>query len=137
MFDKPFEEIQLESHPDKRGNLFEVLQFKDQNIPAEGHLYTLSIMPGARRGDHYHEHKREWFTCVWGECVILAEEKNGTKHKVLLSAEHPSLLYFAPYTAHTLINVSSVPAVLVSYGSTQYDPVNPDQISKIIEYEGF
>ena len=136
MFEKPFEMIKLETHSDARGSLFEFLLFKDQEIPGEGHIYCLTIQPGTRRGDHYHEHKREWFTCVSGEVVVLVEEKSGTKHKVVLSAERPAVLYFAPFTAHTILNVTSETAVMVSYGSKQYDPNNPDNIRKVIQYDG-
>ena len=136
MFDTPFDMIELKTHPDQRGNLFEILRFQDQHIPGEGYLYCLTLVPGARRGDHYHERKREWFTCVAGAVTVLAEEKYGTQHKVVLDAEHPAVLYFAPFTAHTLLNTGSVLAVVVSYGSKQYDPDDTDTFPKVIEYKG-
>ena len=134
MFDTPFEMIELETHPDSRGNLFEILRFKDQQVPGEGYIYCLTLSPGARRGDHYHEIKREWCVCVSGAVTVLAEEKDGTQHKVVLSAAHPTVVYFAPFTAHTVINEGSETAAVVFYGSKQYDQENPDTISKIIEY---
>lgn len=136
MFDKPFEVTPLQAHPDERGNLFEMLRFKDQEIPGEGYIYCITIVPGMRRGDHYHERKREWSTCTSGEVIVLVEEKDGTKHKVLLSAAKPTLIYFGPYTSHAFMNVSSEIASVISYGSTQHDPNDRDTFPKIINGEG-
>ncbi len=51
---EPFDVHELSTHTDKRGFLFEILRFKDNGIPGDGQLYTFSIEPGKRRGDHYH-----------------------------------------------------------------------------------
>jgi len=133
MFEKPFEVIKLETHIDKRGSLNEILRFKDQNIPGEGQLYVFSINPGERRGDHYHKNKHEWFSCVSGEAVILVEDKDGNKKRVVLNAKKPSVLYNAPRVAHALLNETDKEAIVVSYGSTQHDPDNPDTYQRVIE----
>lgn len=136
MSDAAFSVTDLKTHPDARGDLFEILRFKDQKVPADGYIYCVTIAPGARRGDHYHEHKLEWFTCVSGEATILIEEQGGAQHKVELSARQPKLVFCAPFTAHALLNRGTVPAVIVSYGSKQFDPADPDTIKKVIAYEG-
>ena len=58
---------------DPRGSLFEVLRFEDFNIPEGGYVYTFSINPHYRRGDHYHHKKEEWFTlCLWhGQGIVI------------------------------------------------------------------
>jgi UDP-2-acetamido-2,6-beta-L-arabino-hexul-4-ose reductase len=123
-------------HPDARGNFFEILRFKDKHVPPDGYTYCFTILPGQRRGDHLHHEKHEWFTCVSGEAVVLIEEREGTQHKLRLSAEQPALVYNAPYTAHAFYNESDVPAVLICYGSRQHDPADPDTFPKVITYEG-
>lgn len=135
MFKEPFDILNLESHTDDRGTLFEILRFKDQGVPGGGYLYCFSVNPGQRRGDHYHEKKQEWFTCVSGEVVVLLEDKDNNKKKIILSAGHPAIVYCGPYTSHALYNESKLPAVVVSYGSAQHDPDNPDTYRKFIEYE--
>lgn len=132
-FKEPYDVIDLETHADPRGFLFEIMRFRDQNIPGEGYLYTFSVNLGERRGDHYHTKKQEWFTCVYGEVVILVEDKNGNKNKIILNTKEPKLLYFGPYTSHAILNESKEVAVLVSYGSKQHDPKDEDTFKKFIE----
>ena len=67
----PFDELELVPHKDQRGSLFEVIRFQDFNIPVGGQIYTFSINPHYRRGDHYHHKKVEWFTCVHGRAKVL------------------------------------------------------------------
>jgi UDP-2-acetamido-2,6-beta-L-arabino-hexul-4-ose reductase len=135
MFKEPFDIVPLENHSDPRGTLFEILRFKDQKVPGEGYLYTFTINRGQRRGDHYHTKKLEWFTCVAGEAVVLLEDKDGNKKKIVLSAAAPAIIYCGPYTSHALYNEKKEIAVIVSYGSKQHDPVDPDTFKKFIDYD--
>lgn len=132
-FKEPYDCLDLEIHTDPRGALFEIMRFKDQNIPGKGYIYTFSVNPGARRGDHYHTKKQEWFTCVYGKVVILVEDKDGNKKKIKLNANKPKLLYFGPHTSHAILNESEEVAVLVSYGSKQHDIKHPDTFKKFIK----
>lgn len=127
----PFDQIDLTCHKDVRGFLFEILRFKDYNIPGEGQLYTFSIEPKKRRGDHYHLKKQEWFTCVHGKAVVLLTSMNGEDKVIEISAENPGIIYAAPGTTHALINQSDEIAVIVSYGSKQHDPEDEDTYRKI------
>jgi len=133
MFDKPFEIIRLADHPDHRGNLFEMLRFKDQGIPGEGQIYCVSLVPGSRRGDHYHTAKREWASCVSGKTFVLVEDRDGNKKKILLDSKEPSVVYFHPYTAHAFVNESDQEAVLVSYSSKQLELADQDTFPKFIK----
>ena len=132
MFDKDCMLVEREAHADERGMLFELLRFKDEQVPAEGYIYTFSIAPGKRRGDHYHERKHEWFACVAGEVTVLVEEKDGTKHRFTLRGDAPAILYNAPHTAHTLLNETDAPAQVVCYGSKPFDPADPDTFPKVL-----
>jgi oxalate decarboxylase/phosphoglucose isomerase-like protein (cupin superfamily) len=115
---KPFDELELVLHTDPRGSLFEVLRFEDFNIPEGGYVYTFSINPHYRRGDHYHHKKEEWFTCVYGTAKVLLSTVDGKHHRVIeLSADKPSLVYAPAGTTHALINQGEKVAVLVSYGT--------------------
>ena len=134
MFDKPYEVIHLENHKDERGSLFEILRFKDNKIPGEGYIYSFTINPGQRRADHYHKIKQEWFSCISGKVTVLIEDKDGTQSKIILDAANPAVVYCSPYTAHALYNESEEVAVVVSYGSPQHDPNNPDTFKKFINF---
>ncbi|MDO8496963.1 MAG: WxcM-like domain-containing protein [bacterium] len=130
MFKDPYEVIYLENHVDPRGSLFEMLRFKDNNIPGEGYIYCFTINPGQVRGGHYHTKKQEWFSCVSGRATVYIEDKNGYKKNIVLEAARPAIIYCGPYTSHSLTNESQGTAVIVSYGSRQHDPSNPDTFKK-------
>lgn len=134
MFNKPFEIVKLENHIDPRGGLFEVLRFKDQSVPGEGQLYCYTVNPHFRRGDHFHEKKHEWTTCVSGEVTMLVEDAEGNQEKITLRAGDPTVVYCAPLTAHAVINDADVVAVIVTYSSTQHEELDPDTVPKFIQY---
>ena len=128
---EPFDILDLEPHVDPRGLLFEILRFKDNDIPGEGQLYTFSIQPGARRGDHYHLKKKEWFACVHGKVKVLLSSMEGVDKVIEISTEHPKVVYVGMGTTHALINETNTIAVIVSYGSKQHDPVDVDTYRKV------
>ncbi len=133
MFKEPFDIVDLKKHSDPRGNLFEILRFKDSKVPGEGYMYCFTINTGARRGDHYHTRKMEWFSCVSGEAIVLLEDAKGNKKKITISANEPKIVYCGPGTSHALMNEKEEPAVMISYGSKQHDPEDPDTFPKRIE----
>lgn len=127
----PFDSKLLERFSDSRGSLFEVLRFREQNIPADGQLYTFSIEPGARRGDHFHLKKEEWFSCVFGEVIVLLTSKIGEDRAIEMGSSRPKIVYVAPGTGHALINRERSPAVIVSYGSHQHNEADPDTFPQV------
>jgi UDP-2-acetamido-2,6-beta-L-arabino-hexul-4-ose reductase len=120
-------------HADDRGKLFEVLRFKDEQVPGDGYIYSITIAPGARRGDHYHLRKQEWFVCVSGEITVLAESPSGEKQRITVSAAEPTVVRFDPHVAHAFLNTGNETAIAVLYGSVQHDPSEPDSFSKVID----
>ena len=123
----PFDELELVPHTDPRGTLFEIIRFQDFNIPSGGQIYTFSINPHYRRGDHYHHKKVEWFTCVSGKAkVLLSTVDNKYFKEIEISASKPKLVYAPAETVHALINDTDEVAVIVSYGTIQHNDGNPD-----------
>lgn len=124
---KPYDVLDLVPHTDQRGTLFEVIRFEDFNIPTGGYIYTFSINPHFRRGDHYHHKKVEWFTCVQGKAKVLLSTVDGKFNKVIeLSAAEPKLVYAPAETIHALINQEEEVAVIVSYGTVPHDDGTSD-----------
>jgi len=130
MFNEPYSIIRLESHIDPRGYLFEILRFKDGNIPANGYIYCFAVNPGQTRGGHYHTKKKEWFSCVSGEATVLVEDQDGSKEKIILNTINPVVVYCGPYISHTFYNETQSPAVIVSYGSKQHNSEDQDTFRK-------
>ena len=123
---EPFETRDLTIYVDGRGRLFEILRFLDDDVPGQGYIYTFSVNPGVRRGDHYHHIKREWFTCVHGQVTVLLDDLHGRTGIVELDADKPAIVYAGPGTAHALVNQQSDVAVVLSYGSRQHQHGDPD-----------
>lgn len=123
---EPFDVRELTIRVDPRGSLFEILRFVDDDVPPKGQLYTFSVNPGARRGDHYHLTKREWFTCVYGRVTVLLDNLHGQTQVVDMDADRPAIVYAGPGTTHALVNQGTEVSVVVSYGSEQHHPDDPD-----------
>ena len=115
----------VKTFDDKRGTLFEALRFKTENIPGKGQVYVYTVKPGARRGDHYHKKKEEWFFCVSGELELLLKT-NKKRIKKKISAKEPEIVYVAPGTIHTLVNRNENTSVVVAYASEELDQEYPD-----------
>lgn len=126
----PFHIEDLTVHRDPRGALYEAIRFKSQDIPAGGQVYVYTIAPGARRGDHFHEKKSEWFLCVAGVARLLMKTADGRMVDEILDSERPKLIHAAPGTAHALVNEQTAPAVIVAYSSKEFDPADPDTVLK-------
>jgi len=122
----PFEVHDLVPHDDQRGRLFEILRFKDHVIPSGGQLYTSSIEPYQQRGDHYHLKKRQWFTCVSGEVIMLLTTETGENAVIHLSPDSPKIVYVGTKVTIALLNEKEKPAVVVVYVSEQLDHNDPD-----------
>ena len=135
-WNEPFDFKSLKMHTDERGSLFEILRFKEQQIPEGGQIYTFSINPNKRRGDHYHLYKQEWFTCVLGCATVLLTSSDNKNLAITLTGKRPTIVYVGTGTSHALINKNDLMAIIVSYGSAQHNPKDEDTYRKIA-YEGY
>ncbi len=120
----------LTVHRDTRGVLFEAIRFKSQNIPTGGQIYVYTVEPGERRGDHFHEKKSEWFTCVSGSVRLLMKTASGEKVNEMLDSVNPSMVYAGVGTSHAVINETATVAVIMAYASKEFDPSDPDTVIK-------
>lgn len=125
-WDKPYAIEPLTVHSDARGALYEALRFSSQGIPAGGQIYVYTVAPGARRGDHFHDNKSEWFTCVSGQVRLLMKTKHGDRVDQTLDADTPSMVFAGPGTSHAVVNETREVAVIMAYASKEFDPADPD-----------
>lgn len=127
-WDKPYSIEALTVHRDARGALYEVLRFASQDIPPGGQIYVYTVAPGARRGDHFHGHKCEWFTCVAGRVRLLMKTRSGDRVDEMLDADAPKMVFAGPGTSHAVVNETREAAVIMAYASKEFDPADPDTI---------
>lgn len=125
-WDKPYSIEALTVHRDTRGALYEAIRFSSQDIPSGGQLYVYTVAPGARRGDHFHDHKSEWFTCVAGRVRLLMKTKDGDRVDEILDADAPQMVFAGPGTSHAVANETQEIAVIMAYASKEFDPAHPD-----------
>lgn len=125
-WDRAFVIEPLTIHRDARGALFEALRFSSQDIPKGGQIYVYTVAPGARRGDHFHDHKSEWFTCVAGRVRLLMKTKDGDRVDEMLDADAPQMVFVGPGTSHAVANETQEIAVIMAYASKEFDPADPD-----------
>jgi UDP-2-acetamido-2,6-beta-L-arabino-hexul-4-ose reductase len=125
-WDKPYAIEPLTVHSDARGALYEALRFSSQGIPEGGQIYVYTVAPGARRGDHFHDHKSEWFTCVAGQVRLLMKTKHGDRVDQTLAADAPSMVFAGSGTSHAVVNETREIAVIMAYASKDFDPADPD-----------
>lgn len=123
----------LTVHRDSRGALYEALRFSSQDIPLGGQIYLYTVAPSARRGDHFHEHKSEWFTCVSGRVRLLMKTKHGERIDQMLDAEEPKMVFAGPGTSHAVVNETHEVAVIMAYASKEFDPAHPDTILEVAD----
>jgi dTDP-4-dehydrorhamnose 3,5-epimerase-like enzyme len=123
-----FDIIGLVLHKDQRGILFEAFRLESQEIPSGGQVYVYSVEPGMRRGDHYHENKKEWFTCVHGNVRVFLKTQAGKTEAFDMSADEPKMVFVGGGTAHAVENFSSEPAIIIAYASKEFDPDEPDTV---------
>jgi len=127
-WNKPYALEALTVHRDPRGALFEALRFSSQDIQLGGQIYVYTVEPGARRGDHFHENKCEWFTCVAGRVRLLMKTKQGERVDETLDATTPMMAFAGPGTSHAVVNETQEVAVIMAYASKEFDPADPDTI---------
>lgn len=125
-WDEPYSIETLTLHCDARGALYEALRFTSQDIPRGGQIYIYTVAPGARRGDHFHGHKSEWFTCVAGRVRLLMKTQQGDRVDQTLDAGAPKMVFAGPGTSHAVVNETSEVAVIMAYASKEFDPADPD-----------
>lgn len=116
----------LTVHRDARGALYEALRFSSQDIPKGGQIYVYTVAPGARRGDHFHDHKSEWFTCVAGRVRLLMKTQLGERVDEMIDGDAPTMVFAGPGTSHAVVNETREIAVIMAYASKEFDPTEPD-----------
>ena len=115
----------LTKREDKRGWLIEnenpVLS---QNIK---HFFLSFSLPGAVRGQHYHQNKREWFLVLKGKAKIVFKDiKSGELIEKLVSGKKPEIIEVPPKMAHAIQNIGKEEMYLIAFVSESLNRRHPD-----------
>jgi len=123
---------QCQNYRDQRGNLIQFIseQFLAEHQLGFGQIYLLTFEgKNVIRGNHYHLHSSEVFCLVQGEIEIALEDIDTKERytRVFSSGSETVLrITIGPKIAHAIKSLSES-AILVSYASKMYDPINEDK----------
>ena len=121
---------QLSKISDKRGWLIEIINDKTDQRTKNIH-YSYSV-PGAIRGNHYHEHKTEWLCVTYGIGRIVLEDNVTKERKELeVSGNSPVLVKIPPKITHAIENSdASLSMHLMVIMNEEYNSTDPDTYLK-------
>jgi dTDP-4-dehydrorhamnose 3,5-epimerase-like enzyme len=111
----------LDVYDDERGWVSEIFSGRTEVTIRNIHIGTLK--PGVVRGNHYHEHTREWIAfgdhpieVRWGEPGDYRSEK----------LEEPTRVHLPPEVPHAFKNLAETTITFGAYTDTRYDSDDPD-----------
>jgi UDP-2-acetamido-2,6-beta-L-arabino-hexul-4-ose reductase len=115
----------MRRYEDKRGYLVE--NTNPDIISGSKHfLYTITA-PGVVRGNHYHEHKNEWFCIVKGKCRLVTEDiKTKLREETIICDTDNLLFHTEPFIAHAMENIGDTEMIFFGFVNEILDKENPD-----------
>lgn len=90
-----------------------------------GQVSVLTVEPGARRGNHFHDTKCENFHLVRGR-VALSERDSRGGEAIIRTVESGQSFWTRPGWIHTIENVGDATAVLVIWANEIFEHARPD-----------
>jgi UDP-2-acetamido-2,6-beta-L-arabino-hexul-4-ose reductase len=115
----------LRRHSDKRGHLVE--NTDPEIITGSKHFLYTSTVPGIVRGNHYHEHKVEWFCIIKGTCRYVTQDIKTKKREELIIHDTDDVVFRTePLVAHAMENIGDTEMIFLGFVNEVLDPKNPD-----------
>lgn len=115
----------MRRYTDARGYLVENTD-PDIISTSKHFLYTTSA-PGIVRGNHYHEHKVEWFCIIKGTCRFVTEDIKTKKREEIVIHESDDILFQTePFIAHAMENIGDTEMIFLGFVNEVLDHNKPD-----------
>jgi dTDP-4-dehydrorhamnose 3,5-epimerase-like enzyme len=123
----PGEIRRLEQRVDPRGRVFEILRREHVPLTTFGQIYVFTAVPGAVKGNHYHQRKAEWFCVLAGDGELtLYDLESGYAETLVMKAGEPAVVKIPPGVAHRMTNTGESELVVLAYITEPFDPGDPD-----------
>lgn len=124
----PIQILPLESAADDRGHSFYIPEEAVEFLGAIAEIHYATIVPGAVRGNHYHESRREaiFLDCsgewrlAWRPTRMAASEEREFYDR------RGTLVLVEAGVAHAIENTGDELIRLVSFSDGRFDPDDPD-----------
>lgn len=118
----------MRRYTDRRGYLVE--NADPEIITGSKHFLYTSSAPGIVRGNHYHEHKIEWFCIIKGTCRLVTEDIKTKRREETIIHDTDDILFRAePFVAHAMENVGKGEMIFLGFVNEVLDKKNPDTYS--------
>lgn len=126
--------VDLETHYDDRGYLFEILREVDPYFTRFGQVYLVADQArGVIRAFHKHKTLWDWFCIVHGSAKFVLQDDRensptyGEVMTVVVGERRPRLIAVPPGVYHGWMSLED-DTLLVSTGSEVYRRDNPDEV---------
>jgi len=111
---------------DQRGwvaNPFSIPGFPQQF----GHLHTVSMNPGTKRGNHRHKTCREWFFVFGGAYSVRWKNDKGIQEK-RFSDQQMRVVEVPPGVEHAIINTADHTIYLIAFQEGSREKISKDTV---------
>ena len=125
------------NHVDHRGSVFEIFEGEGEgdywDTPVV-YAYQFSIRPGLIKGWGLHEHKRDRYTIISGEVLVVLYDArpdsptSGVVQKIVLSDRAVRSLTIPTHVWHLNLNLGSAEAHLINFPTAVYHHAAPDRL---------
>ena len=106
--------IKLRRYADNRGFLVE--NTDPDIITGSKHFLYTATAPGIIRGNHYHEHKIEWFCIIKGKCRFVTEDITTKQREETIITDTDDIVFRTePLVAHAMENVGDTEMIFLGF----------------------
>lgn len=118
----------MKRYTDNRGFLVE--NTHPSLLAETKHFFYTKSAPGIIRGNHYHEHKVEWFCIVKGKCRLVTEDIRSKQREETIIKDTDDILFGTePFVAHAMENIGDSEMIFLGFVNEVLDQKKPDTYS--------
>ena len=123
----------LNSIPDERGRLMEVLRHDDDMFIKFGQVYITTAYPGVVKAWHYHKKQTDFFAVIHGMMKVVlydSREKSPTKGEInefFIGIHNQILIQIPPFVYHGFKCINEHEAIMLNCPTEPYNRKIPDE----------
>ena len=124
----------LQSIPDERGRLMEILRRDDDHFQGFGQVYLTTVLPGVVKAWHMHRHQVDVFTAIKGMLkAVLVDQREesptaGTIMEIFMGEHRPLQVVVPPGIYHGYKCISVGEALIINVPNRVYNYADPDEV---------
>jgi dTDP-4-dehydrorhamnose 3,5-epimerase-like enzyme len=125
---------QLEEHSDQRGVSFSLPAANLNFMKKIKNIHFATILPGAVRGNHYHELKKEMMIVIYSDAWIFSYQEEKAEQPMFKHFEGESgiVIEIDPKVAHGIKNTGTKPLILGCFSNKADELNKTDLVRKVV-----